>query len=135
MFATVSNQTKSVSKTQRDINENDEKESEKVVHVHEEQMRESGRGEGWWGGGREGTGMGTGRCRGRKKKIKLNKQTRKRKESKHTVRVSACHVNALGRHNLVPKFHIVRTLLKDVPVVLVWGYKTRFIVIVVNVFY
>ena len=35
MFATVSNQTKSVSKTQRDINENDEKEGEKVVHAHE----------------------------------------------------------------------------------------------------
>ena len=84
-------------------------------------------------GGEKVQAMGTGRCRGRKKKIKLNKQTRKRKESKHTVRVSACHVNALGRHNLVPKFHIVRTLLKDVPVVLVWGYKTRFIVIV-NVF-
>ena len=32
-------QTKSViSKTQRDINENDENESEKVVHAHEEQM-------------------------------------------------------------------------------------------------
>ena len=56
---------------------------------------------------------------GEKKKIKLNKQTRKRKESNHTVRVSACHVNALGRHDLVPKFHIVRTLLKNVPVV--WG--------------
>ena len=47
-------QTKSViSKTQRDINENDENESEKVVHAHEEQMRESGRGEGWWGVGGE----------------------------------------------------------------------------------
>ena len=76
------------------------------------------------GGGREGTGMGTGiDVEGEKKKIKLNKQTRKRKESKHTVRVSACHVNALGRHDLVPKFHIVRTLLKDVPVVLVWGIR------------
>ena len=56
-------------------------------------------------------------------KLKLNneimKQKRKREESKHTVRVSACHVNAPGGHNLVLKFHIVRLLLKDIPVV--WG--------------
>ena len=63
------------------------------------------------------------------------KQKRKRKGSKHTVRVSACHVNALGRHDLVPKFHNVRTLLKDVPVVVVWGYKTFIVITYFNLFH